>query len=62
MPIASESVIIELAFFLKMIRLPLPVFFTVENSIVIFRKIIFYPTKTTENPSYSRQPHREFTG
>lgn len=39
MPIASESVIIELAFFWKMIQLLLPVFFIVENSIVIFRKI-----------------------
>jgi antitoxin (DNA-binding transcriptional repressor) of toxin-antitoxin stability system len=38
-PIASESVIIELAFFWKMTQLLLPVFFIVENSIVIFRKI-----------------------
>jgi hypothetical protein len=46
MPIASESVIIELAFFLKVIQLLLLVFFTVENSIVIFRKIIIYPHET----------------
>jgi hypothetical protein len=39
MPIVSELVTIELVFLLKKIQLHLLVFFIVENSIVISRKI-----------------------